>query len=65
MPGQRRKSPFSPAGWGILQEVQFIQSAYLRDANYASNRPERKPIGFFVILFNTLNNKPIKTPKYK
>jgi hypothetical protein len=23
MPGQRRKSPFSPAGWGILQEVQW------------------------------------------
>jgi hypothetical protein len=41
----------------------FVQSAYLRDANYASNRPERRPIGFFVILFNTLNNKPIQTPK--
>jgi hypothetical protein len=41
----------------------FVQSAYLRDANYASNRPERKPIGFYVILFNTLNNKPIKAPK--
>jgi hypothetical protein len=41
----------------------FVQSAYVRDANYASNRPDRKPIGFYVILFNTLNNKPIKAPK--
>jgi len=41
----------------------FVQSAYLRDENYASNRPERKPIGFFVILFNTLNNKTIRAPK--
>lgn len=40
----------------------FVQSAYVRDANYASNRPDRKTIGFYVILFNTLNNKPIKTP---
>jgi hypothetical protein len=41
----------------------FVQSAYVRDANYASNRPSRKPIGFYVILFNTLNNKPIKAPQ--
>jgi hypothetical protein len=41
----------------------FVQSAYVRDADYASNRPHRKPVGFYVILFNTLNNRPIKTPK--
>lgn len=41
----------------------FVQSAYVRDANHASSRPAKKPIGFFVILFNTLNNKPIKVPK--
>jgi hypothetical protein len=37
----------------------FVQSAYVRDT---SNRPHKKPIGFFVILFNTLNNRPIKPP---
>jgi hypothetical protein len=41
----------------------FVQSAYVRDAEYASSRPAKKPIGFYVILFNTLNNKPIKTPR--
>ncbi len=41
----------------------FVQSAYVRDAQYASNRPDRKPIGLYVILFNTLNNKPIKIPR--
>lgn len=40
-----------------------VQSAYIRDAEYASSRPVKKPIGFFVILFNTLNNKPIHTPQ--
>ena len=41
----------------------FVQSAYVRDANHASSPPVKKPIGFFVILFNTLNNKPINVPK--
>jgi hypothetical protein len=41
----------------------FVQSAYVRDANYASSRPHRKPIGFYVILFNTLNRKRITAPK--
>jgi hypothetical protein len=41
----------------------FVQSAYVRDAEYLSNRPDRKPIGFYVILFNTLNNKAIRTPE--
>jgi hypothetical protein len=30
MPGQRRKSPFSPAGWGILQEVQILVKIEIR-----------------------------------
>ena len=38
----------------------YVQSAYVRDAEHASNRPKKKPISFFVILFNTLHNKPIK-----
>lgn len=38
----------------------YIQSAYVRDAEHG-NRPRRKsPIGFYVILFNVLNNRPIK-----
>lgn len=40
----------------------FVQSAYVRDARHASSRPHQKPIGFFVILFNTLNNRPIMPP---
>jgi hypothetical protein len=40
----------------------FVQSAYVRDPQYAASRPEMKPIGFYVILFNTLNNRPIKPP---
>ena len=41
----------------------FVQSAYVRDKKHKSNRPHKKPIGFFVILFNTLNQKPIKIPE--
>lgn len=41
----------------------FVQSAYVRDDEHNSNRPHRKPISFDVILFNTLNNKPITIPK--
>ena len=41
----------------------YVQSAYIRDKEHASNRPARKRIGFYVILFNTLNNKPITIPK--
>jgi len=40
----------------------FVQSAYVRDRLHA-NRPSRKKIGFFVILHNTLNGRPIKAPK--
>ena len=41
----------------------YVQSAYVRDAEHASNRPDRKPIGSYLILFNTQNNKPINVPK--
>jgi len=41
----------------------FVQSAYVRDAQHGSNRPHFRPIGFFIILFNTLNRKPITIPQ--
>ena len=38
----------------------YVQSAYARDVNHG-NRPRMKsPIGFYIILFNVLNNRPIK-----
>ena len=40
----------------------FVQSAYVRDEEHGSNRPQGNRIGFHVILFNTLNKKPIKLP---
>jgi len=40
----------------------FVQSAYVRDAKHRS-RPALNRIGFYVILFNTINNKPIKIQK--
>ncbi len=40
----------------------FVQSAYVRDKAHA-NKPQRKPIGFHVILFNTQNNKSIVVPQ--
>lgn len=39
----------------------FVQSAYVRDRRHQS-QPRRKKISFFVILFNTLRDKPIKVP---
>lgn len=39
----------------------FVESAYVRDRQH-QNQPQRKKINFFVILHNTLNNKPIKLP---
>lgn len=43
----------------------YIQSAYPRDAAHRSGRPKKnpKPIGFPIILYNTLNKIPIKVPK--
>ena len=41
----------------------FVQSAYVRDDAHKSSQPQKKPIGFFVLLFNTQNNRTIKVPK--
>ena len=41
----------------------YVQSAYVRDATHAGNRPHKKPIHFHVILFNTLTHKPINIPQ--
>jgi hypothetical protein len=39
----------------------IVESAYVRDEGH-SKRPAAKAIGFHVILFNTVNNKPIRIP---
>lgn len=41
----------------------FIQSAYVREQNSVAYRPRSKKISFFVILYNRLHGKPIKTPR--
>ncbi len=41
----------------------YIQSAYIRDKQHNQLRRKRKPIGFQIIAFNTLNNKLINPPK--
>lgn len=44
----------------------YINSAYIRDEGYKENhgtKARRKPVGFFVLLHNTLSNKRIKCPK--
>ncbi len=41
----------------------YVQSAYVRDTAHRGNTPKKKPIGFTIILFNILNNKPIRIPK--
>jgi hypothetical protein len=38
-----------------------VQSAYPRDEQH-QNMPRRKGIGFFVLLYNVQNNRPIKPP---
>ncbi|HEY4959341.1 MAG TPA: hypothetical protein VFC15_15110 [Candidatus Limnocylindrales bacterium] len=38
----------------------FVQSAYVRDDKHGLNKPQKKAISFYVILFNTLNDRPIK-----
>lgn len=50
----------SKSGKGLLN--LYVQSAYVRD-NLHSNRPHEKPIRFGIILYNTLNDIAIKTPK--
>lgn len=41
----------------------YLQSAYTRDTAHGKNRPQKKPISFAVILFNTLNRIPIRVPQ--
>lgn len=41
----------------------YVQSAYVRDEEHANRPRTMRPIGFTIILFNVLNNKPIKVPK--
>ncbi len=38
-----------------------VESAYVREDTYGTNRPKGMRIGFFVILHNTLNELPIHT----
>jgi hypothetical protein len=40
----------------------FVQSAYVRDRQHSNQPTRKKKISFFVILHNTLNAKPIKSP---
>lgn len=37
----------------------YVQSAYIRDEAHGGNRPDMLKIGFFVILYNTMNRKQI------
>lgn len=39
----------------------FVQSAYIRDQAHQS-RPKRKPIGFFIVLYNRQAGRPINPP---
>lgn len=39
----------------------IIESAFVRDPSYESTRPMGKPISFWIILHNTMNNKPIRS----
>lgn len=41
----------------------YIQSAYIRNTKHNNGRRKKKPIGFKIIAFNTLTNKPIKVPQ--
>lgn len=40
----------------------YIESAYPRDDEHPRKK-KKKPIGFYVIAYNKLHNKPIKAPK--
>lgn len=46
-------------GKGRLEMI--VETAFVRDPSYDSTRPEGKPIRFWIILHNTLNNKKIQT----
>jgi hypothetical protein len=38
----------------------ILETAFVRDPEYASTRPTGKPVRFWIILHNTLNNKKIR-----
>ena len=42
-----------------------VQSAYIRDAGGAANRPRRAKINFHTILYNVLNDRAIHPPRQK
>jgi hypothetical protein len=39
----------------------IVETAFVRDPGYDSTRPDGKPIRFWIILYNTMNNKKIST----
>ncbi len=39
--------------------VLHVESAYVREENYGSSRPKGMAINFYIILYNTLNNRAI------
>lgn len=42
----------------------YVESAYVRDEEHMQNRPPTtKKISLFVLIYNKLNNKPIKIPR--
>lgn len=41
----------------------YVESAYIRDPDYASSQPSKKKINFFVIAHNRQTGKAIKTSK--
>ena len=43
------------------QLEMIIETAFVRDPGHDSTRPDGKPIRFWIILHNTLNNKKIST----
>lgn len=52
---------YKPAKKGSIS--LSVESAYVRDKPHANSKPSAKVISFYVILFNTLNKKPIRLPK--
>ena len=45
-------------GKGQLRMI--VETAFVRDPSYKSTRPSGKPIRFWIILYNTMNNIPIR-----
>jgi hypothetical protein len=43
---------------GLLEMI--VESAFVRDADHRSTRPRGKPVRFWIILHNTLNNRDLR-----